>query len=70
MNKTETKAVPHVCKNCRFWKHKPVKESKDEFGECHRQPPIPIVYDDAVVCVLPSTEWKDFCGEFKTRVDA
>lgn len=66
----KNKAIPEVCKNCRFWSPVDSDDSKEEFGLCQRFPPTVVVYDEQASAVRPITEWKDHCGEFKLRIDA
>lgn len=59
--------VPAICENCRFWK---LAQGESGVGECKRFPPQVVRIENEAGFVWPLTDWKDFCGEFKLRVDA
>jgi hypothetical protein len=48
------------CANCAFYR----AESGEEFGRCHRYPPVWVATPEGNVSDFPSVDDSDFCGEF------
>lgn len=48
------------CKNCAYYK----AEQGDEFGRCHRFPPVMVPEDGQYSFDFPTVNEDDFCGEF------
>ena len=66
-------APPAGCWNCRFWRRAGRDGPGPDWGQCKRMPPVlPEIEDDKMVHVgvWPSTEAKDWCGEWQLRVAA
>ena len=58
------------CWNCRFWRRAGSDGPGPDWGQCKRMPPVlPEIEDDKMVHVgvWPSTEAKDWCGEWELR---
>lgn len=66
-------APPAGCGNCRFWRRAGRDGPGPDWGQCKRMPPVlPEIEDDKMVHVgvWPSTEAKDWCGEWQLRSSA
>jgi hypothetical protein len=58
------------CQNCRFWRRAGRDGPGPDWGQCKRMPPVlPEIEPEKMVHVgiWPSTEAKDWCGEWQTR---
>ena len=59
------------CQNCRFWRRAGRDGPGPDWGQCKRMPPVlPEIEDDKMVHVgiWPSTEARDWCGEWERRM--
>lgn len=67
----KSKAIPEVCKNCRYWKLVDVKDNKVEIGACNRFPPsVSVNENEESFSLRPITDWNEFCGEFELKLDS
>lgn len=60
--------LPDCCRTCRFWRQAGRGGPGPDWGLCKRMPPVlPEIDEDKMVHVgiWPSTEAKDWCGEWQ-----
>jgi hypothetical protein len=63
-----TPESPPCCRTCRFWRQAGRGGPGPDWGLCKRMPPVlPEIDDEKMVHVgiWPSTEAKDWCGEWQ-----
>jgi hypothetical protein len=62
------KSVPQeeVCANCRYH----VLDKEEDFGRCHRYPPIMVPEGDQYSFEYPAVNPDDWCGEHKFQLQS
>lgn len=56
--------IKERCENCRFWE-RVCNDGGNEYGICHRMPPIAVSSDNGISTEWPETEASSFCGEWQ-----
>lgn len=52
------------CANCAFYRGIEADEAGEEYGRCHRNPPVMVPEGEMYSFDFPTVNETDFCGEF------
>lgn len=66
MAKKKPTPPEEVCANCKFF----VVDKEEDYGRCHRYPPVVVPEADLYSFEFPVVNEDDFCGEHKFHLQS